>query len=136
MVDSTQHKRDVHTKLTHLARDPLYLRQKPFAAYFATDEQESNHSFETIDVTVRDARPMKSSFTLEKNGFCFLDCATSANYNSLKSEKSSVEDYHLEMENLVRGTFPEYKRVEVIDHGVGTSFQITKVSSDGDDPLD
>lgn len=118
MISTTQHGNEIATKMKHLARDPLYLKQKPYAAYFATTEEDNNHIFENADVTVYDARPLKDSFTLDKNGFCFLDCATSVTYESLKSDKSVVENYHLEMEDLIQQNFPEYSRVEVIDHGV------------------
>ncbi|KAK5459366.1 hypothetical protein LTS15_003494 [Exophiala xenobiotica] len=109
-------KRNVTTKMTHLARDPLYLKQKPYGVDFATDTPTTNHVFEDVEVTIRDARSIKSGFSLDENGFCFLDHSTSAIFDSLKTDPSKVEDYYKEIETLIKFAFPEYSRFDIIDH--------------------
>jgi hypothetical protein len=109
-------KRNVTTKMTHLARDPLYLKQKPYGVDFATDTPTTNHVFEDVEVTIRDARSIKSGFSLDENGFCFLDHPTSAIFDSLKTDPSKVEDYYKEIETLIKFAFPEYSRFDIIDH--------------------
>lgn len=119
MATVTQVKKDVRANFGHLARDPLYLKQKPYAADFAVDPRiGSNHLFERVEITVHDARPNKSSFTLDKNGFCFRDRETSATFDSLKMRGPAIEEYYRDMEDVVRQNFPEYSRIDVIDHGV------------------
>jgi hypothetical protein len=121
MVALTEQKRDVQTRLDHLARNPLYQKEKPYGAVdFVGAGNASNHSFETAEVVMHDARPIKSSFSLENEGFCFLDHATSATFEGLKQGGRAIELYHHEIEGLVRQHFPEYKRVDVIDHWVGS----------------
>ncbi len=60
MVVLTEQKRDAQTKLDHLARNPLYQQEKPYGAVdFVAAGKASNHSFETAEVTMLDARPLK-----------------------------------------------------------------------------
>jgi hypothetical protein len=110
--------KDIPVQIVHIARDPLYESEKPYAADFSAPGKGSNHIFDPKDVIVKDARHQRNVFTLEKNGFCLLDCPTSATFESLSFDESAVLAYYQEMETFVMKQFPEYSRVVIMEHQV------------------
>lgn len=108
-------------RIVYIARDALYDKEKPYAADFSAPGKSSNHIFDARDIIVKDARQRKQNFTLDKNGFCLLESPTSVTFESLSSdEDSTFLTYYREMEALVLKRFPEYSKVVVLEHQVGT----------------
>ena len=132
METSTHDSRTV--QIVHIARNPLYETEKPYAADFSAPGKRSNHIFDVKDVVVKDARAYRSSFTLDKNGFCFLECPTSATFASLSSNgsESGVLAYYRQMEAFVLERFCEYSKVVVLEHQVPTP---SKASVQGIRPI-
>ena len=109
--------------MDYLARDELYSSQKPYSADFSpgitADRPRTNHVFEAVNVDFHDVRDAKDSFSLDVNGFCYVDCTTSATAETLSSgDPSAIRSYCDEMENVIQSHFPEYSRVDVIDYQV------------------
>jgi hypothetical protein len=109
-------------EIVHVARDALYENEKPYAADFSAPQKSSNHIFEVRNVFIEDIRCIKDNLTLDKNGFCILNCPTSATFESLSSGGSEMEvlTYYQQMKALVLERFPEYSRVVVLEHQVLT----------------
>ena len=107
-------------QIVHIARDALYKTEKPYAADFSAPGKSSNHIFEVRNVVMKDARLSRNNFTLDKNGFCLLECPISATFESLSSDESDSDilAYYQQMEALVLERFPEYSRVVVLEHQV------------------
>jgi hypothetical protein len=106
-------------QLVHIARDPLYETEKPYAADFSVPKG-SNHVFDVKSVVIKDVRSSENNFTLDKNGFCLLESPTSVTFESLgsKGSDSSILSYYQEMESLVLKRFPEFSKVVVLEHQV------------------
>lgn len=114
---------DVETHIAYLARDGLFLKEKPYGADFPVDHFKgaklANHTFEQVPVVVRDARGRENTFTLERNGFCFLQAKTSLTAEGASNEKTpSMARYLEEIERILYKSFPEYARIEVMDFQV------------------
>lgn len=113
---------DVQTQLPYLARDELYVREKPFGADFPVDHfpgsQFANHIFEVHDVTVHDVRGTEPP-SLERNGFCFLKAKTSLTAaEASTSQTPAVTAFFEEIEQVLYERFPGYSRIEVMDFQV------------------
>ncbi|KUJ22222.1 uncharacterized protein LY89DRAFT_290130 [Mollisia scopiformis] len=112
----TSHPNTRAVQITHIARDVLYETEKPYAADFSAPEKTGNHIFEVKDILIKDARPNKDNFRLEKNGFCLLNSPILATFESLSYNESDVLAYYQQMEALVLERFPEYSKVVVLEH--------------------
>lgn len=114
--------RDVKAQLPYLARKDIYQTEKPYGADFPVDHfrgsQLSNHIFEAADVMIRDVRE-NNSFTLDKNGFCFLDTPTNLpREQASNTANPAVVQYLSEVERLMYEQFPQYSRIEIMDYQV------------------
>lgn len=116
---------DVKTKLTYLARNELYQREKPYATDFLVEHidgaEATNHLFELMDVVVNDARGSEHCFYLNKQGFCFRKFEMVAPGRLANEDGDAVKEYYEQLEICIEKSFPEYRRVEVIDHLVSDS---------------
>ena len=113
--------KDIRAVFPYLARNVLYGKEKPFATDFIPsipDAPLTNHRFEFMDVVVNDARPSRESFVLEEHGFCFPTSKTTLTCVSADDPKYVEEQYYPEIEETLLLEFPEYIRVECLDHQV------------------
>lgn len=125
-VQSSRNARDVETSIAYLARDELFLKEKPYGADFPVDHFEgaklTNNNFHSVPVVIRDARGRENTFTLEKNGFCFLQAKTSLTAEDASNDTTPIMAKYLEeIEKILYKSFPEYARIEIMD------FQIRSV---------
>lgn len=113
--------RDIHTTFPYLARDVIYQKEKPYATDFIVEDSNvalTNHVFDFMDLVVRDAQPQRESFSLQKNGFCFLKAETSISNDNADDEKFVEKTYFDEIEAVLHDNFPEYTRLECLDYQV------------------
>ena len=113
--------KDVHAVFPYLARNVLYGKQKPFATDLIpsiSDVPLTNHEFDFMDVVVTDAQPARESFVLGEHGFCFPKSDTALTCISADDPKYVEEQYYPEIEAALLLEFPEYIRVECLDHQV------------------
>ena len=110
----------VHIRLPYLLRDDLYLKEKPYTTDFSVENisgaEATNHRFDYQELFIRDAQGQRKDFTLEKNGFCFLRSRTSLTSRNADDEKYVREEYFNQLEEILHATFPEYERIEYLDH--------------------
>ena len=128
MIVTESRCKDISTTFPYLDRSTVYRSQKPFATDFIPRNPNvplSNHTFDYMDLVVTDAQPLRDCFSLEINGFCFLKSET-----ALRDKNISVDDpeyvethYFAEIEALLHRTFPEYTRLECLDHQVNIGFE-------------
>ncbi|KAK2601552.1 hypothetical protein QQS21_004870 [Conoideocrella luteorostrata] len=114
---------DIDTYLPYLVRDELYDKEKPYGADFPVDHFKdsklSNHEFEKFPMVIRDAQPVRHSFNLDTNGFCFLRADTSITPDlASNAQTPALTKYLQEIEKLLYHKFPEYARIEVMDFQV------------------
>lgn len=115
--------KDIQTTFPYLARSTLYKEEKPFATDFIPDVSNvelTNHIFDFIDLVVIDARPSRNSFTLDQHGFCFLKSQTLLTDSNADDISWVEEKYYAEIERVLHDAFPEYSRLECLDHQVST----------------
>lgn len=113
--------KDLHTTFPYLARDALYQKEKPFTTDFLPEANHvvlTNHIFDFMDLVVRDARPQRESFSLEKQGFCFLKASTNLSSDNAGDQDFVEKTYFNEIEALLHDKFPEYTRLECLDYQV------------------
>ncbi|PVH72819.1 hypothetical protein DL98DRAFT_432495 [Cadophora sp. DSE1049] len=104
-------------QVVHLARDALYEKEKPyFADLSVPGRSRNNHRLEVRDVRIKDARSIRDDLTIDRQGFCLLDCPTSVVLKLLKRDESAVLEYYEQMEAFVLQHFPEYFKVVVFEH--------------------
>ena len=120
-------KTQIQAKFPYLARSPLYAKQKPFATDFTPREVPvstplTNHRFDFQELAVTDAQDARSAFTLGRNGFCFLTCPTAVRYEDYGDVGVLENIYYAEIEAVLHAAFPEYSRLECLDHQVRSSF--------------
>lgn len=122
---------DIQTNFPYLAREVLYQKQKPFATDFIPKVPGfplTNHVFEFMELVVQDAQPFRDRFSLERNGFCFLSSSTMLK-SSDANDAGVVEGlYYAEIEAALHKKFPEYSRLDCLDH------QVCKIQSQVDQP--
>lgn len=115
--------KDVRSYMTFLSRDGLYQTEKPYATDFPVDEIDdakmTNHIFNTRLITFHDARAAKESFTLNQNGFCFIEAKTSLQAEDAASEKTEImEQYMQEIVGILRTKLPQYQEIKAMDFQV------------------
>jgi len=108
--------------MPYLARDPLYLEEKPYGADFPVDHfpgaRLANHLFEYRDVHFRDVRTMEP-LDLETHGSQFIKASSSLKAHDATNETTpAVQKYLAEVETILHQNFPQYIRVEVMDFQV------------------
>ena len=116
--------KDVHTTFPYLARDAIYQKEKPYATDFILEDSDvalTNHVFDFMNLVVRDAQPQRDSFSLQKNGFCFLKAMTSLSNENVGDEHFLEKTYFDEIEEVLHDKFPEYTRIECLDYQVSLS---------------
>jgi hypothetical protein len=106
----------VKTTLMYLARDTAYQTEKPYATEFEIEEKDgvrrTNYRLVSEDVTVYEVQP-GDDFTLDQNGFCVIEYATSLDVDQVISDPELVEDEYLQqLAEILTQRFPEYTRVE------------------------
>lgn len=118
--------RHIEFKLPYLRRDSLYLKERPYTADFPVEKfpgaQPSNHLFDYQDTIIEDAQPRRKDFTLEKNGFCFIRSKTSIMSTHANDNLYVEGEYFDQLEDILHRAFPEYERIEYLDHLVSDSF--------------
>lgn len=115
------------TSIPYLARNELYKREKPYQIDHSVARPEgadyTNHEFDRRSVTVEDLRHCLKP-TIKKNGFCILNAKTTLSADHATNERTPAMTKYLdEVEKLLYKEFPEYSRIEVLDWGVGFTFQ-------------
>ncbi len=89
-------------QVVHLARDALYEKEKPYFADFPVPgRSRNNHRLEVRDIRIKDARSIRDDLTIDRQGFCLLDCPTSVALKLLKRDESAVLEYYEQMEAFV-----------------------------------
>ena len=123
--------KDIHTTLPYLARSSIYAKQKPFATDFipkVSNATRTNHVFDFIDISVTDAQPIRDTFTLQDNGFCFLISDTVLTSDNAGDPTFVEENYYPEVESALYRAFPEYARLECLDHQVNHTQEVVRLS--------
>jgi hypothetical protein len=112
--------RNICTKVPYLGRDELYQKEKPYIADFSVEHvpnaKSSNHLFEYQDHTIIDAQPLRSTLTFRRNGFCFLRAKTSLTSKNADDPEYIQTHFWDELELILHNAFPEYERLEYLDH--------------------
>ncbi|KAJ5873523.1 uncharacterized protein N7473_013396 [Penicillium subrubescens] len=109
--------------MTFLSRDKRYQTEKPYATDFPVDEIDdakmTNHIFDTRPVIFHDARASKETFTLDQNGFCFIEAKTSLQAEDATSERTEImEQYMQEIVGILRTNLPQYQEIKAMDFQV------------------
>lgn len=121
--------KDILVKVPYLLHDPLYERQKPYVADFPVKEipnaTETNHQFDYIDLTIIDAQPRRSDWTLSQNGFSFLRAKTPLSSENAEDPLYVQTTFYNALEDILHLHFPEYERLEYLDHLVHSYFSVT-----------
>lgn len=113
--------KDLHTTFPYLARDAIYQKERPYATAFLPESNDvvlTNHIFDFMDLVVRDAQPLRESFNLQTQGFCFFKASTSLSSHNVDDERFVEKTYFDEIEALLHEKFPEYTRLECLDYQV------------------
>jgi hypothetical protein len=115
--------KDVRSYMTFLSRDKRYQTEKPYATDFPVDEIDdakmTNHIFDTRPVIFHDARASKETFTLDQNGFCFIEAKTSLQAEDATSERTEImEQYMQEIVGILRTNLPQYQEIKAMDFQV------------------
>lgn len=115
--------KDVRSYMTFLSRDSLYKTEKPYATDFPVDEIDdakmTNHIFDTRPMIFHDARPVKETFSLDQNGFCFIKAKTSLQGEDAASERTEImEQYMQEIVDILRDKLPQYREIKAMDFQV------------------
>ena len=88
----------IHAKLNYIVdtgKPPVSIIDWPEMEHTANPPQ-----YETKDVTIRDGRPLKDSFSLDVHGFVFADHPTKV--TDFTDETQRKEIYHPEIEALIK----------------------------------
>ncbi|MCJ1385772.1 hypothetical protein MMC17_008896 [Xylographa soralifera] len=113
--------RDVTTRLPYIARNKLYLYERPYGVDFSVDHFEdakpSNHLFDVQPVTIQDVRSRGiDNFNLDVNGFCYIKAATSLTAADALAAAPGIKPlYFEEIEAILHEHFPQYSRFECMD---------------------
>jgi hypothetical protein len=111
----------VPTTIGYLARDKRWSREKPYTARFDVSQipgaQQSNHSFETRNVTIRDARD-HGLFDLDQNGFTFAKCSSILSGTQLEDAENIKNIYFPEVARALRELKPYYSELMLVDYEV------------------
>ena len=113
--------KDIETTFPYLERNMIYGRQKPFATDFIPklpNVMLTNHVFDFMDVVVHDAQSSRNQFSLDKHGFCFLSSSTALNSEDAQLSETVQRLYYPEVEEVLHKAFPEYSRLDCLDHQV------------------
>lgn len=126
--------KDVRSYMTFLSRDGLYQTEKPYATDFPVDEiidaKMTNHIFDTRAMIFHDARNIKETFSLDLNGFCFIDAKTSLRAEDAASERTDImEQYMQEIVDIMRTKLPQYQDIKAMDfqvyHNLSSLFRMS-----------
>ncbi|KAF8851463.1 hypothetical protein BDZ45DRAFT_149524 [Acephala macrosclerotiorum] len=109
-------------ELPYLARDAVYENEKPYTTDFLVSgipqAKATNHLITFQRTIIQDVREFGTTqFSLQENGFCFLHeptCLTS----ETADETQCARKYYGEIKAILERHFPEYERVESLDHQV------------------
>ncbi|KAE9990933.1 hypothetical protein EG327_000704 [Venturia inaequalis] len=109
----------VQDKINYLARDELYLREKPYHAEFPVDSIAggilTNQRHDTRDVVFHDMRD-HPPLDLNVNGACVVDMKSPFRAEDIEDESSpGVIKYVQKLERVLYAKFPEYTRFEPLD---------------------
>ncbi|CZT15620.1 uncharacterized protein RCC_01465 [Ramularia collo-cygni] len=112
---------ELQAPLVYLARDEVYLTEKPYSVEFEIDEDEAdgrlqtNYKLETETVRVH-AMHDSTQFNLDTNGFCVINAKTTLPVKAALEDPDAVKMAHIEeISTLLYRKFPEYRRLEHID---------------------
>ncbi|KAH6964951.1 hypothetical protein EDB82DRAFT_479329 [Fusarium venenatum] len=98
-----------------LSRHPKYETEKPFilSIPLPKDQPKSNAIYEKHDIEIGDARGDEIHFSLDLQGFAFLDI--SSHQSAVSSKKAIEGDYLPQMEEFLK-EYLKAKRVIAFDH--------------------
>ena len=117
----------VSTAIQYLARNELYLKEKPYNVDFEVDEsigQNTNQVLHSQPVSIR-AIEDKEKFNIDQHGFCIVKASTSLTLEVAMQGSESIEDAYLsELETMLHKRFPEYSRIEGMEVVVGTKSKV------------
>jgi hypothetical protein len=124
----------IPVRLPYLRRDDLYLNEKPYTTDFSVEDiagaEATNHLFDYQELVIRDAQGQRNDFSLEKNGFCFLRSRTSLTPADVDDDKYVREEYFNQLEEILHNAFPEYERIEYLDHLVSIWIGCTSIDAE------
>jgi len=118
MADVSPTHLEEHASLMYVRWDDLYKIVKPFQIFCAipsdaVDQRRSNINFSCAASLVTDARPNKSSYTLNTNGFAFRDYPTAL---EKFDNTDDIEKIYLpELDKLLQVEFPGAEKIPFWD---------------------
>src|SRR6187402_3540278 len=118
---------EITSHMTFLSRNELYQKEKPYSADFPVDDIEgakiNNHTYDVLPITLHDARVATQSFTLDREGFCYIKAKTTLHAEDATNERTEVMDlYTKELINVIRKNFPQYHDIKFMDFQVRLPF--------------
>ena len=110
--------KDFTTTVKYIVRDELYKTEKPYKCEFDPPDPSfprSNLKFDHAGIKARNIED-RTSFSLDKHGFCLLKAPTSLSPEAALKDKLVIEDsYFQEIKALLHSQFPEYRRIELMN---------------------
>lgn len=106
----------------YLERLDLYHVEKPYMITFDASGfggAKTNHKYSLHEVPMTDVRGMEDQFTLDKQGFQFLNWKTSLNLQDFSDEQKIRSQYYPEIVQQLKEVFPEAVHIHVMTHLVG-----------------
>jgi hypothetical protein len=94
---------DVQASLYFIARDPLYLKEKPYILKYASATVPiSNYITKRVDnILIKDLRDIEDNFTFKQNGFAVLEIDSTMAYEDFQDEQKILGIYFSEVANAL-----------------------------------
>lgn len=113
----------IPASVKYLSRAELYKEEKPYKITFDIanlDEsvKKTNHVFQTEQVQMIDAQPIRSRFSLDTNGFEFRRHPTALQDTDFDDEHTVRLEYFKEVESLLQTVFPGNSHIQVLGYQV------------------
>ena len=113
----------VDVDMWFLSRRELYKHTKPYMITFDTTdfaEPKTNHSYSKHCVQAHDARPNKSSFTLDIHGFEFHNWGSTLAGDMFDDDELVKKLYYPEVIKYAHARFPQCEHIYIFAHLVST----------------
>ena len=100
--------KDAHGSLHFLARDPLYLTEKPYTIQFSPHGSvpQNNIKQEIVpNVLLHDIRPVKDALDFDRDGFMIVDLESKLHRDDFADPGKVIEVYLEEVKDMLKQHF-------------------------------
>lgn len=111
----------VHTEVAYFSRDTKYDTEKPYTTSFPVDDiagaKVDSHQWVFHPRTIGDVRN-RFIPDLDVHGFQFIEWETGLSRTDFSIDEIVISRYYSELAEMLRKTFPRYKKLAFFDHAV------------------